>query len=875
MLMNFLAQHPVRNHPFSAGLLSALLLVFSACTKPDLQPASFAGLNVKWTLLGNTPEETCNARFTFTNTGKSALSSADWALYFNQNTLRMGLMPDSVRGIVEHVNGDLYRFLPGKTFSVAPGDSVTITYSYQGFLIKETDAPVGAYFVLHPGQANEEVVMPSSFTVAPFDNLAAIFPIPDVFSAVPTPARRYELNQRISELPKSQIGKIIPAPFAYMTRPGKVAINEKTAIVYQSGLENEARQLAAGIQNLFRIALNVTAGDAAADNSILLARAPVTAGGVTAEAYRLSIRAGAGIRISGSDAAGVFYGVQSLLSILWADHDSTGIFAGCAEITDAPRFGYRGFLLDVARNFQQKKDVLRLIDVLSAYKINKLNIRITEDEGWRIEIAGLPELTQVASRRGHTRDSKNWLTPSFGSGPDPNSANNYGNGFYTREDFKEIITYAAQRHVQVIPEVCFPSHARAAIKAMEARYDYYLAQNDPEKANEFRLIDPDDQSQYLSAQMYKDNIACVARPAVFHFYETVVKDFIAMYEEAGLRLTTFNTGGDEVPNGAWKKSPLSRTLMKQLPDIRDARQLQGYFQEKAMAIFEKYDLQVTGWEEVVLNKDSADNVTVNTRLVGKKILPLVWDNTGSNIDLGYRIANAGYDVVLCNVTNLYFDLAYDLDPKEPGLYWGGFQDAMDPYVMIPFDLYKTANFDRFGRFQEDVQPYSGKQRLPADKKKNIAGLQAQLWSETLKGPAMMEYYLVPKIFAFAEKAWAKAPAWETEANPAVRTQAILAGWNVLANQIGQYELAKFDARFGEYHYRITPPGAILEDNMLKANVAFPGITIRYTTDGSDPGPESPVYSAPVSVQGSVNVRAFGPSGRGGRVFTVAPSVRAQ
>ncbi len=856
----------------AAGGLAALFFIAAACTSStDLRQETLAALQVKWHLVGNNPDETCHARFTFINSSPEVLASQDWVLYFNQNTLHMGSMPDSLSGIVEHVNGDLYRFRPGPSFSVKPGDSIMISYSYRGYLIKESDAPVGAYFVLHPGEKEEAVVRPGSFAVAPFENLEAIFPIPDVLSAVPTPARRYELNQAITALPKEKIGKIIPTPVKSVPKPGKVELNNETSIRFRQGLENEARLLAASLQKLFQLSLNVSEGTAPAGNTIFLTQEPVTVAGVSSEAYTLSISAAGGIRIAGSDAAGVFYGTQSLLSLLWAERDTKGVFAGCVEISDAPRFAYRGFLLDVSRNFQQKKDVLRLVDLLSAYKVNKLNIRITEDEGWRIEIAGLPELTQVASKRGHTQDSKNWLTPSFGSGPDPNSPNNYGNGFYTREDFKEIITYAAQRHVQVIPEVCFPSHARAAIKAMEARYDYYMAKNEPAKANEFRLIDPDDQSHYLSAQMYKDNIVCVALPAAYHFYEVVVKDFMAMYEEAGLRLTTFNTGGDEVPNGAWKKSPLSRELMKQLPDIRDARQLHSYFQEKAMAIFEKYDLQVTGWEEVVLNKDSANNVTVNPKLVGKKILPLVWDNTGENIDLGYRIANAGYNVVLCNVTNLYFDLAYDLDPKEPGLYWGGFQDAIDPYVMAPFDVYKTAHFDRFGRFQPEVDSFEGKQRLASDKRKNIAGLQAQLWSETLKGPAMMEYYVVPKLFAFAEKAWAPAPAWEQEADLARRTAAIQAGWSELANRIGHNELPKMDKMFETYNYRITPPGAIIENGVLKVNVSFPGLVIRYTTDGSDPDVNSPVYTAPVNVAGIVKVRAFAPTGRGGRVFTVMSS----
>ncbi len=817
-------------------------------------------------MVENTPDETCMAEFIFANNSQTTVKYGDWALYWNQNTLRMSEMSDSLLGVVEHLNGDLYRFLPGKEFMLKPGDSVAVRYSYKGYLIKNSDSPAGAYFVINLGQDNESVVLPGSFTTAPFVNLQAIFPDPEILSTVPTAANQYASNHNITTLASARAGKIIPTPAKMVQLPGKVQIIESTSITHEKGLENEARILAESVKKLFGINLPVAEGTATANNAIQLNLAPVTVSGVTDEAYELSITQNKAIQITGTDAAGVFYGVQSLVSLLWADKDSTGVFAECTEINDAPRFAYRGFLLDVSRNFQQKKDVLRLIDLLSSYKINKLNIRISEDEGWRIEISGLPELTQVGSKRGHTRDSKNWLTPSFGSGPNPDSKYNYGNGYYTRDDFKEILKYAQQRHVQVIPEVCFPSHARAAIKAMEARFDHYMASNEPEKANEFRLADPNDESVYVSAQLYKDNIACVAMPSVYHFYETVVKDFMAMYDEAGMKMTVFNTGGDEVPNGAWAKSPLCLELMKTLPEITNSRQLQGYFLEKAMAIFEKHNLQVTGWEEIVLNKDGDDNITINPKFVGKNILPLVWDNTGDNIDLGYRIANAGFPVVLCNVTNLYFDLAYNIDPTEPGLYWGGFQDALDPYVMAPYDVYKTANFDMFGRFHEITESYPGKQTLLTENRKSIIGLQAQLWSETIKGAGMMEYYVAPKLFAFAEKAWAPAQDWENENDVKSRNQAILAGWNVLANRIGQNEFPKIDAWFGEYNYRIAPPGAIIVNGMLKANTAFPGLIIRYTTDGTEPTAESTVYTEPVQVSGDLKIRAFNKNGRGSQVY---------
>lgn len=854
-----------------AGAIVISLLL--SCSGSSYKLAEGVGqLHVNWNLIENTNDVSPLSRveFIFVNEGARTLRHGDWAMYFNQDNLPLHHMADSALGVVEHINGYWYRFVPGEGFAIKPGDSLVFEYVYHGSNIKEKLGPVGAYFVVGEGSGKEKIVQSRDITVLPFSDLSRVFPDPEIAATVPDAANEYARNQRITVLPDDQIGRIIPSPFQIRKISGSAELNEETVVYYGEGLENEAEYLTSTTAKIFGATLKKAEGKGDNPRSITLSLAPMSVNGVDSESYRLTVSADKGVTITGSDPAGVFYGIQSLFALIPAD-----AYAGrapvkieCVEILDAPRFSYRGFLLDVARNFQKKEDVLKLIDLLAMYKVNKLNIRITEDEGWRIEISGLQELTRIGSKRGHTRDSKDWLQPAFGSGPWPDSEGNYGNGFYTREDFKDIIRYASKRHIQVIPEVCFPSHARAAIMAMEVRYDHYAALGDMEKAEEFRLIDPDDRSVYSSAQSFKDNIVCVARPSVYHFYETVVKDFIAMYEEAGLKMTMFNTGGDEVPNGAWAGSPLCLELMKSLPDINNPRELQGYFLEKTLEMLEKYNLKVTGWEEIVLNKDEQNNVAINPKFLGKNILPLVWDNTGENVDLGYRIANAGYPVVLCNVSNLYFDLAYNTDPTEPGLVWGGFTDAIDPYVMTPMDVYKSTNFDWYGRLTEQEEFHPGKERLKPEKHVNIVGLQAQLWAETIKGPRMMEYYTLPKLFAFAEKAWSKAPAWEIEADVKKRVDAIWQGWSELAGRIGRNELPRLDYVFGGYNYRIPPPGAVIEDGTLKANIAFPGLEIRYTTDGSEPGKNSPMYTAPVSVSGNVQVRAFSRNGRGGRTFPV-------
>ena len=212
---------------------------------------------------------------------------------------------------------------------------------------------------------------------------------------------------------------------------------------------------------------------------------------------------------------------------------------------DAPRFGYRGLMLDVARNFQPKAAVLRVLDLMARYKLNAFHFHLTDDEGWRLEIPSLPELTSVGARRGHTLDSSRFLPPAYGSGPDVDQP--FGSGFYSRADYVEILRYAAARHIEVIPELEMPGHARAAIKAMEARFRTLQATGDAEGASRFLLSDPEDRSIYTSAQGYHDNVMNPALPSTYAFIERVVQDLVALHREAGVPLRNLHVGGDEVP----------------------------------------------------------------------------------------------------------------------------------------------------------------------------------------------------------------------------------------------------------------------------------------------------------------------------------------
>jgi hexosaminidase len=237
-------------------------------------------------------------------------------------------------------------------------------------------------------------------------------------------------------------------------------------------------------------------------------------------------------------------------------------------------------------------------------------------------------------------------------------------------------------------------------------------------------------------------------------------------------------------------------------------------------------------------------------------------------DLGYKLANAGYKVVLCDVSNFYLDFPYDKDPEEPGNYWAGFLDTKEPYAFAPFDLFKTTTKTSMGRMIDTDKEYANKVRLKPEAHQNILGVQAQIWSETIKGPDMLEYYYLPRLIAFSETAWSPERKWETMENKQARDKQLTNDWNRMANALAHKELQRLSNLNGGYNYRVPLPGAIVKDGMLYANVQFPGLEIRFTTDGSEPTAGSQLYSSPVKVDGPVKLKSFVKDGKFSRTSVV-------
>ncbi|GAB4050170.1 family 20 glycosylhydrolase [Spirosoma litoris] len=848
---------------FLTVLIATIVVCFTGCRSGDTPSNDEAKqIAVSWELVSNFTEiETgFEARFTLTNKSNFLLTDTNWALFFNMSPRPIVQTQDSQPATVHHINGDWYKLTPNVGFNLKPGATIDIRYEGTEAVNKLTDAPMGLYFVFYDQEGKEQnIVQVADYSVKPFTKKEQILRGKIDLEPLPTPEHTYQTNLAASLLPADKLQKIIPSPAKLTPGTGTLALSSSLPIYAEKGLESEAHFLSQKLKALTGKEFSISSG---MGKGITLKLGKVSVNGVAKEAYQLSID-GNGVSITGSDAAGVFYGVQSLLALIPTStylKPSDNIALNYVQVEDAPRFEFRGMHLDVSRNFQTKETILRLLDLLAFYKVNKFLFYTTEDEGWRLEIDGLPELTQVGAQREHTSGKETAvLHPAYGSGPKAYDEGKHGSGFYTKADFIEILKYAKERHIKVIPELNLPGHARAAIKSMEARYERLMKEGKEKEANEYRLIDPDDKSVYLSAQGYTDNVVSIGRESTYHFYEKVVDEITKMYKEAGLPMDIMHAGGDEVPEGAWTKSPIAAKVLKENPSIKDPKNLQAYFFGKLRERLAKRKLEVHAWEEAVLVKAADGKLVLNPEFVGKGVVPYVWNNL-FDIDLGNRLANAGYPIVLCNVSNFYFDMAYNNDPQEPGLYWAGYVDTRNNWAFAPFDMFKTTYKTSMGK----PLSFDGLQKMKPEARKNIRGVESQLWSETVKGRDMAEYDILPKLLGFAESAWAPQRPWETIENRPAREKSMNTGWNVFANTLAQKDLPRLAMLNGGYNYRLPLPGAIIEQGTLKANVELPGLAIRYTTNGTEPTTQSPLYTGPVKVSGTVKLKSFDASGRSSR-----------
>lgn len=414
------------------------------------------------------------------------------------------------------------------------------------------------------------------------------------------------------------------------------------------------------------------------------------------EAYRLSVSSRQ-IRIEAAHPAGFYYGLQTLKQLM-----PRNVMAGVppsngqqeweipsVEIEDAPRFEWRGFMLDEGRHFFGKKEVMRVIDMMAVYKMNRFHWHLTEDQGWRIEIKKYPRLTEI----GAWRNSK-----VLANGEVKTDGERYG-GFYTQDEIREVVAYAKKRFVEIIPEIDIPGHSQAAV----ASYPELLA------------CDPENKHEVWLRQGVSTDVINVANPKAMQFAKDVIDELIGLFPFGYVHL-----GGDECPVDKWKKNDECRALLAKIgsANFRDLqiylyKQLKDYIDAKPAG----EQRHLVFWNEVLHG---------NIKLLGNDITIMAWIDANA---AAKNAAKRGMNTILSPQIPYYINRKQSNLPTEPMSQGRGTETLEAVY-----------NYQPMKGVEADLQPY-------------YKGVQANFWSEWVIDSSVLEYLILPRLAAVAEAGW--------------------------------------------------------------------------------------------------------------------------
>lgn len=821
--------------------LLSILFLFISCSQNK------SVIEVTYTINEFSSEDNrLNVTLDITNKTNNDISSL-WSLHWNQISALVDSESIPKNTKYEYVAGQSYNILSfGNDYTLKKDETISIDLKQRGGVKRKSDFPMGGFVVTDDDILNVKFInlWQNAKDIQKLD--------------IPTANDRFNYNVSNKLLDKSQLDLIIPTPNKIDFFEGQMDLKTKYSINIDESLNlnfDFAKSLMSGVAK-------IVSNNEEADIKISFIE------NLTKESYELNIDNNS-ISIFASDRAGALYGLQSLKQIfLVAKLEETAIRN--LKITDSPKFSYRGMLLDISRNFYGPKKIKQILDYLSFFKINHLDFRLTDDEGWRLEIPGLEELTEVGSKRGYTKDESDNLIPIYGSGPDSNSSP--GSGYLSKSEFMDILKYANERNITIIPQISYPSHIRSAIISMNARYQKYMKLGDKGEAEKYLLIDPNDESEYYSAQGFDDNIVCICRESAFNFYEKVIDEVYLMYKEAGVEMKKFGVGADEIPYGAWRKSPLCDKFMEEKSITGDYDALYQYQQRRIYDKLSSYGLTMTGWDDILLRltEKNQSETQIKDFFKDDDILLFVWNNSwgGGRQDMIYKYANLGYKTIMSNSSAFYFDMVDDKDFDNIGLSWSGYADYKDIWTVDVFDIFN----DSYGVKKNNISTdYINKsEKINPENRDNIIGIQSQIWGETIVDEDILDYMFMPNIIVFSQKAWSQDDSWMSISDKEIKNQTLEIEWNKFTNNLGQRVLPIVDEIFGGLSYDLPKPGGIIVNDSLYANTVFPGLDIKYTLDGTVPDSNSENYTTPVKIKTDdvVHLRLFDKKGRGGNDIKV-------
>ena len=812
-------------------VIRILAITAAVCSAMALA-AQNSPVSVKWQMVKNCGREYIS-QFTFKNVSNAPLE-ANWALYYNKFSNNVKTDGNQAMDIAPIVNNNYCQLKPNARYkTLQPGEEVAVEVIYGGSFRNISDSPDGAHFV-YDGETKALPVTIEKAEVSGADQS-------ELYRLANYPDGNYVYGENAISNPAGvtyQGGAydIFPTPKQVKLRGGNVTVPSALRVTVNPAYLNSVKDYLA--QRLAGVGIEVS--DKASMKLSLEMRPSIS---TNSEYYELKVTKKE-IVIVGQSREGVLNGIKTLAAVLERSVDNT---IPEAQVVDYPDFACRGMMLDVARNFTPYNQLLDFIDRLAAYKINRFQFHFNDDEAWRLEIPGVPELTEVSSRKGFTLNdyTAGFLMQTYGGSGNPDDGKAPANGYITREQFVNLLKYAHERGVKVIPEIETPGHSRAMIVAMRHRYAKYI-DSDPVEANRYRNYDLTDTTRFYSAQGFTDNVLNVAEPGTYELLKKIVRELQKMYSDAGVKFDVLHLGGDEVPEGCWKHSKRILRLMNE-SKLANERELSEYYFKRISGWLFKQGIKVEGWQEVSAGHSDAYRNDIAEQFAGVN----VWSTLGRQDTIAYDLANRGVPVILSNVNNLYLDMTYRPHELENGLTWGGCVDEILSWETLPYNIYRSAQIELNGRRKNLETAADGKPQLL--KPENIIGLQAQLWSETIRNYGMVQSYVFPKIFGLVERAWNARPEWGEGSIDRKKYEEARAQYNL---KIGIRELPYLQRTGAEFH--IAQPGAIVDNGMLVVNTPYPGMTVRYTTDGTTPNAQSPEWTAPVPVGNArlIRVKAF-------------------
>lgn len=484
---------------------------------------------------------------------------------------------------------------------------------------------------------------------------------------------------------------IIPQPASLIMKQGAFSVSPTTTISIPSKkLNKQAAFLNDYLQQFYGFSLKITTRKQPKNAIVLLDK---KAHSPNSGAYQLDVSHHA-IAISGDDAEGVFYGIQTLIQLLPVT-PSNFLSIPQVSINDRPRFAYRGMMLDVGRHFYSVEYVKKFIDLLAFHKINRFHWHLTEDQGWRIEIKKYPKLTQIGSCRNGT---------ILGYHPGTGNDNQKDCGFYTQEQVKDIVRYAADRYITIIPEIDMPGHSSAAIAAYPQLSCFPDEPTDPGKGVKYWSGSRDGKQVQQSWGVTKD-VLCPSEYTI-KFYQDVLDEVIGLFPSKYIHI-----GGDECPKYTWQRSEFCQNLIKE-KGLKDEHGLQSYFIGRIEKHLNNKGRDIIGWDEI-LEGGLAPNATV-----------MSWRGEKGGIEA----ARQQHKVIMTPSTYVYFD--YAQVKNEDSLVFGNYLPLEKVYSYNPLPAELT----------KEEQQY-------------ILGAQGNVWTEYMSNPAKVEYMIFPRMTALSEVLW--------------------------------------------------------------------------------------------------------------------------